>query len=260
MHYLDPTWLDPKWAEAFTQNQMGSFEAIWDLKLSSVDAGNVGRGGKSWVSSHVIEMPDGKEERIYIKRQENYTCSSWRAPISGIPTFEREFLNWKRFQEAGINTYELLYYAERRQGKDRQAILVSRALPAVDLVTYLSGPKKAFKQKIFQERRAVAHEIALVLRKMHDAGFRHGHLSPKHVFVGGTPDHPKIYLIDMEVARKVWRIRPAIIKDLGQLAKHTPECSRTERMRFFLDYLKESRLSSSSKRLWRAISKISNPA
>jgi hypothetical protein len=250
MYYLDSTW-----ADAFTQNQMGSFESIWQLQLPSIDAGNVGRGGKSWVSRHIITMPDGKQETIYIKRQQNYTCSSWRAPLSGVPTFEREFLNWKLFRELGIPSYELLYYAERRQGRDRQAILISKALPAMDLLTYLDNPHQGFK-----ERRDVIRNVACTIKKMHDAHIRHGHLSPIHVFVGGMPGPVKVYLIDMEVARKVLRKRAATLKDLGRLAKHTRNSSLALKMRFFLDYLGQPRLSPQSKHLWRELSKIANPA
>lgn len=246
---------DPHWANIFESNHLGNFDAWWDLDLPTIDSGNFGRGGRSVVSRHVIRMPDGKKQTIYIKKQQNYTCSSWKSPFTGIPTFEREYINWKHLNRLGIGTYDLAYFAKRYQGKNVQAVLVSIELPAIDLVEYTENKVYRDAPGVFKQRRQIIFNTARMLKKMHDAGLKHGHLSPKHVFVGGLPNHMRMYLIDMELMHKIWWRYFAMLNDLSRFAKRMKEWKQTERMRFLLDYLGEPRLTPKVKRIWKAIGK-----
>jgi len=250
-------YIDTNWADVFNQNQLTTFEDFWKLQLPIVDDANHGRGGYSKVSRYVVTLPNGMQEAIYIKRQEDYTCSSWRHPFSGIPTFEREFINWQRFKKAQLSTYDLLYFAKRKQGGHQQAILVSRELPAIDLTTYLADTKhQSGSNAQFKQRKALVYSVADLLRRMHSAGLQHGHLTPKHVFIGGLPDQIQSYLIDLEIAREVrWGQRRIMINDLARFSRHLKGSSTTERMRFFKSYLNIGRLCPKSKRLWRILAK-----
>ncbi|MFI4954519.1 MAG: lipopolysaccharide kinase InaA family protein [Gammaproteobacteria bacterium] len=245
----------PSWSEIFKYNQLHTFDDFWQLKLPTIDAGNYGRGGQSLVSRHLLNTPDGKEETVYIKRQQNYNCPSWRHPFIGIPTFEREFINWQRFQQLGLGTYELVYFAKRREGKHQQAILISRELQAIDLVTYLGDASQdKFPVTLFN-RLEVTHSIANTIRKMHDSGLLHGHLSPKHVFINGLPGNIQSYIIDMELMRKMPWKQKRTINDLVRFVKRMPTTSLVDRMRFFKHYLGVRKLTVENKRLWRIMAK-----
>lgn len=249
MQYKNSNWVD-----ILNQNHLQHFDDFWRLQLPTVDEGNHGRGGYSIVSRHVITLPNGKKEGIYIKRQENYTCFNWRAPFRGIPTFQREFTNWQQANAIGLSTYDLLYFAKRQNGKQQQAILVSKELPAVDLTTYLASPEYRASGQ-FNQRQKIIRSIATLLRTLHDAGFQHGHLSPKHIFIGGFPDAIEAYIIDLEVMRKPYWKRSAVVSDLSRFARHIDGGTLTERMWFYRYYLGVERLSPQHKRFWRVLAK-----
>lgn len=249
-------YLDPSWSSIFAGNQLSTFDSIWELDLPYVDEGNHARGGKSMVSQHSLLLPNGNKETIYIKRQENYTCFSWRNPFLGRPTFEREFNNWLLFKKLQLPTYELLYFAKRRNGKNLQSILITKALPADDLASFIQEIKKANYQSTpmsFQKRKKITFHAAKVLRQMHDHNLRHGHMIPKHIFIGDLAAEPTCYLIDLEFLRKSLLKRGIIVHDLGRLARHLGGGSLTDKMRFYKYYLRIEHLSRKHKRLWYAI-------
>jgi hypothetical protein len=254
-------YIDSNWSTIFAANQLGTFDSIWELDLPYVDSGNYARGGRSMVSRHTISLPNGKKEVIYIKRQENYTCFNWRNPFLGRPTYEREFDNWKIFKELKLPTYELLYFAKRWHGKNLQAILISKELPAQDLGTYIQEIKEpTYKPspESFKRRKTITSQAAKALRQMHDQNLRHGHMIPKHIFVEVT--EPKCYLIDLEILRKSFFKRAMIRHDIGRLARHLDGGSLTDKMRFFKCYFGINHLTAKHKRLWRAIhSRASRP-
>lgn len=250
-------YIDPRWVDIFKKNQLATFDEIWQLELANVDEGNHGRGGHSFVSRCEVLLPDGKKETLYIKRQQNYRCFDWRNPFSGKPTFEREFSNWQRFQKLGLPTYELLYFAKRWYGKKLQAILITRELPAKDLASYvreLEAPSYKPTKETFRQRKKVTEAAAQVLRQMHQCKLRHGHIIPKHIFVGDlSSQQPQSYVIDLENMHKSVFKRATILQDIGRLARHIGGGSMTDKIRFYKAYLAVNRLNSQHKRLWRAI-------
>jgi hypothetical protein len=62
-------------------------------------------------------------------------------------------------------------------------------------------------------------------------------------------DQVEARLIDLEKAKWRPRRRLAIIRDFVSLQRHTVGWSNTDRLRFFLKYQQEQRLSASSKEL-----------
>ena len=246
--------IHPDWVDIFNYNQLGRFEDIWQLQLPYVDEGNYARGGYSVVSQHTLMLPNGQKETIYIKRQENYRCFDWRNPFSGMPTIEREFNNWKRFQRLGLPTYEMLFCEKRMENGQLQALLISRELPATDLSTFIKEIKEpGYKSTpaTFQKRKMITHCAASVLRAIHGHKLRHGHMIPKHIFIGGLSESPQGYVIDLEILRKSPFRRPVVLHDIGRLARHLGGGSRTDKMRFFKSYLQIDRLSERNKKLWR---------
>ena len=60
------------WGLIARTNGLDSFESIWTLDIGWFEEPNERRGGWSGVSRYEIELPDGRREGIFIKRQQNH--------------------------------------------------------------------------------------------------------------------------------------------------------------------------------------------
>jgi tRNA A-37 threonylcarbamoyl transferase component Bud32 len=251
-------YIPPEWQAALEKNNLNTFDAIWELSLPNVDRGNYGRGGFSVVSRYALTMPNGEQQTIYIKRQEDYLCFNPRQPWKRMPTFAREFKNWQRFRKLNIPTFDVVYFATRDVGEHQQAILITKEIPGVDLTKWLTEMQPSGNYS-FAQKCAVTKTVAEVMQQLHQPGLKHGHLSPIHIFVNVKPDKPwpeklQGYFIDLELLRWYPWNDEHIKFDLSMLCRRSPRCSRTQYMRFFKYYLNIPRLTPKAKRLWRTVS------
>jgi heptose I phosphotransferase len=96
--------------------------------------------------------------------------------------------------------------------------------------------------------------VAEMARKFHQNGMNHQDFYLSHMFLG---QDETLYLIDLQrVVRRRRTPRRYLIKDLGQLnyaADFVGTLSRTDRMRFLLEYLEKPTLSSHDKSMVRKI-------
>jgi hypothetical protein len=105
-------------------------------------------------------------------------------------------------------------------------------------------------------RRRLFDSVAAAMRRMHAHRFQHGCLYPKHIFVKQLADGSFLTrFIGLEKARRRWSAKRAAMKDLGIMHRHTCGCSRTDRLRFFMAYRQETRLSPESKKMLAVISR-----
>jgi len=131
--------------------------------------------------------------------------------------------------------------AVRRTGTGGQTaalLLTEQVAGAAPLPEWLrAGPAPA-------DRRHVTWALATMLRRMHDAGFRHRDLKAPNVLVAAAgPDGPGVrpVLVDLDGLRRVGRI-PARrrVRDLMRLAVSLEEWNlarATDRLRFLRTYL-----------------------
>ncbi|MBK6908691.1 MAG: hypothetical protein IPH08_16975 [Rhodocyclaceae bacterium] len=243
----------PEWDERLAANGLGSFDALWALDAGWFEPPNKRRGGWSGVSRYELSLADGSTEGVFIKRQENHQTRSWRHPLRGIPTFERELRLIRLYQEAGIPTLEPLFYGARQVDGNARAILVTRELagfrPMGDLVPewleHGAPPRR--------ERYAYLAAVAAVLARIHAAGIVHNCFFPKHVFVRHASDgQVEVRIIDLEKSRR----RPQALcraRDLFALIRHAQWWQVRDRLFFLRAYLGERHLSADGKRLWREL-------
>jgi hypothetical protein len=111
----------------------------------------------------------------------------------------------------------------------------------------------ATSDKIHQ-RRDFIKELAALVRRFHQTGYRHRDLYFAHIFHSTAGS---CCLIDLARAFKPILRRRFQIKDLAQLHYSAPRdhFSRTDRLRFYLAYSGNKSLGSSDKRLMTAIVK-----
>lgn len=244
---------------------MGHFEAWWQLDLSTVEPGNQKRGGWSTVCRYGLPVPDGSPIGLYIKRQQDHVYRSWRHPLRGRLTGERELDMLRRCGEAGIAAAEPVLYAQRLSGGHLQGVLATRELAGYraleDLVAdwHRGGPPTR------RHRLCLLRAIAMLVRALHDAHLEHNCLYPKHLMVRTTwpadqrsGNAPPVALIDLEKCKWRWRRSTCTRRDLGSLHRRSAGWSRTDRRRFLGWYLGAGpRLSRRHRRLWRKLARQS---
>lgn len=244
-----------EWREILQHNKLDSFDILWNLDVEWFEEPNVRRGGWSGVARIELKSPEGKKIGIFLKRQQNHMCKSLLHPIRGILTFAREFKNIRRFQQINVPALEPVFFGQRHINGDYQGILLTRELEGFSpMDTGKFRPGKTGILSSIKARRTLFEELAAMLRRLHADNRQHSCLYFKHIFIkplsSGKFD---IHFIDLEKARWQPLKKRAAFRDLYSLSRHAEHWSRTDYMRFFLIYRQEKRLSTASKKLWRAI-------
>lgn len=214
---------------------LASFAALWDARVAGAEAGNAARGGTSAVGVLELATATGPQ-RYYLKRQRNFNCRTLRHCWRGIPLAQREWQAIAALRDRGIATLEVAAYGRERGGGDDRALLLTRALDAYqDLDAWLAeNPQQP-------ERERLMAAVGALLAALHAAGWRHGCLYPKHLFVArafaaGEVAVP-LRLIDLEKCKRIRR-RGAGLRDLDTLLRHCPALDAPLRERLLAAYLR----------------------
>lgn len=243
----------PEWHRLLEHNQLATFDALWQVGSRGwFEPPNSCRGGWSGVVRTTLVDPAHGETGIFVKLQENHVYRAWHNFFRPTATAEREFRNLLHCNAAGVPTLELVYFGQRTVGGRPHAILVTRELAGFQP---LDAPNYNPIAGIPRPRRNhLIRNIAETVRRLHQQHFQHNCLYPKHVFVreSGNGEY-EVRLIDLEKAKKRWRQKHLWLRDLGTLQRHAEHWSRTDRLRFFLAYRQESRLSDHSRRMLRTL-------
>jgi hypothetical protein len=241
------------WRAVLARNGLDGFDALWNLEAPWFEPPNQRRGGWSGVARCELEDADGERRAVFLKRQENHKTFSWLHPFKGIPTFLREFRLILRYRAGGVPTLDPVYFAMRPTDAGHRAILMTVALDGfVPLDAYVAGWQAS--RPAPAERRRVLAAVADLTRRIHACRIQHNCYYPKHVFVRVGPDGAvEARVIDLEKSR--WRPLALIcaLRDLDTLNRHAPEWRRGERLFFLKAYLRQERLTSYGKWLWRKL-------
>ena len=180
-----------------------------------------------------------------------YGLRQWLAP----PRVKKEWQNLLSFRQWGIPTARLAAYGiERRCGGFRRGALITEEIRDTTDLARLTLQKDGR----LQDRRwvgEVSAQVARITRRMHEAGFVHNDLKWRNLLVTNG-DAPVVYLIDCPSGGYWWGpfLLYRIVKDLAcldKVARH--HLTRTQRLRFFLDYVQHRRLTEGDKRRVRKI-------
>lgn len=239
------------WRACLEQNGLRAFEDFWNLDARSVEARNERRGGWSGVVRHELTQPSGKKASVFIKRQENHVRRTWRHPLRGMLTLELEFKNILRYRENGIPSLTPVFYAQRRRGGARRAILVTEELGGfrslADFVSEwkLTGwPPRGTRLKIIEV-------VAELLRSIHRHHLRHDCFFPKHILLRpGAAGGWEARVIDLEKARWSPWTHAERSRDLRNLASGSFNWSASDCVHFFKTYLGVKKLSPGHKVSW----------
>jgi hypothetical protein len=238
------------WGEIFADNGLAGFEDFWKTEVPLFEEPNSGRGGWSAVARCELRRADGCPAVVFLKRQSGHNTRTLWHPWRGVPTFQREFDNIRRFQSLGIPTPQPLWFASE-DGRGNRAILVTAELTGCKSLDLVAVEVAAEKKPAL--RNALVAEVAALLRAIHRAGLRHNCFYPKHVFLrrAGAGAGFEAHVLDLEKARRNWTGPSGFRRDLRTLLRRVPQWNRPALLRFLLVYLGESRVTPRVRSLWR---------
>ncbi len=220
----------------------GNLDAVFALEGERLSGDSV---------SEVIRI-EREDARFYVKR-----C--WKAgkrrlhPFLGRSRFETEWRNLQRFAKWGIATAEIVAYGkERRAGVFARGALITREIVGTrDLAQIARRQPERFADRAWRE--TVFRQLAAATRTLHDHHFAHNDLKWRNLLVD---ESGKLFLIDCPSGRFWWGplLQYRIVKDLACLDKKARETlSRTQRLRFYLQYAGRDHLSRADKRCIRKV-------
>jgi len=231
------------WKEWLQQHELNSFETLWSRDDDWFEAPNEGRGGWSGVCRLEI---DGRA--LFLKKQENHLSRSLAHPI-GIPTFQREYENIRRFDSFGIPCLTVVYFG----CIGKRSILITEALDDYQPLDKITAHFHEYGFPPLAKRRQLLESMALLLRRTHDAGLMHNCCYSKHIFIKGHIEGDKFIsedyhsrFIDLEKVKRATQAKRQ--RDLETLNRRTPHWSRSDRLRFLLSYLGKKRCSPAVRR------------
>lgn len=227
-------YLCPSFATLAKQQQLIHFNDFWDLTTPWFEAPNHRRNGWSGVIEYTLTDLNGHSHRYFIKRQENHNTRSLRHPFSGEPTYRRELISILKLQALNVPTLDVVYYQERKEKNNHQAILISKALE-----NYQSFGEW-YKSKPDEHQLATAFKrLAAIIKQLHHHKLAHYCLYPNHVFIKSDEKNTfDIRLIDLEKVRYTPISAQGRYKDLDCFLRHASGFSPNHLKMFFDEYFK----------------------
>jgi len=237
-------------------NQLDNFDSLWQLDTDWFEEPNYRRNGWSGVCRLELNDENGHKKAIFIKRQENHNHRSLLHPIIGIPTFRREFINFKNLAKADVPSLEPIYYGEHKSDDGFQAILVTKALE-----NYISAEEYFSTEHPIQEVHRVLEKMAYTARLLHNSSYRHGSLYPKHFFIKISPAEPvAVKIIDLEKLKWLPIKSAVMFNDIDRLIRRKGNMNKDHMLYFLEHYLKGpgKKLSNSelAKKLYASAAKL----
>lgn len=224
---------------AIVKELFSSFKKAFEISGKIVSAGEF--------CNAIMVCADGRD--YYVKRYQARGKYRWKALRRCQPA--TEYRNYAYFARLGIPVPKIVGYGiQRVMGLFRRGVIITEGIPnATDLETLLSTHPELFRDRswLFKVLRLLAGYV----RCLHEDGFAHKDLKWRNILIT-TTKNPQVFLIDcpsgsyeMPLRRKYF-----IVKDLASLDKTAfQNISQTNRLRFYLWYRNQNKLTPQDKEL-----------
>jgi len=229
------------------KQQFATFDQVWDYPVQWIDTPNQNRGGWSGVGC-VEVLFESEPVTLYVKKQLNHTTRTLLHPITGVPTFAKEFQMIRFLQAHGVIVPDVVFFAERAVKEGQQAILVTENLAGYKPLDSIEKDAMTLLQQ-----RQLVKDIAQTIRRAHKLGVQHRALYAKHIFIKSNGRSFDVALIDLEKSRRMLLPLVQSLMDLITLNYRTRGWTRAGRLFFLKQYLGQARLNSWSKLLCKWI-------
>ncbi len=169
-----------------------------------------------------------------------------------------EFETAQQLTNAGINTPITIAFGQQwGTFFEKRSFIITEKIPDAEALER-KLPDCFYRQAIVKNiklRRNYIAQLAAFIRKFHETNFRHRDLYLSHIF---HSDNGNFYLIDLaRVFRPIIMARRFQIKDIAQIFYSAPGkyFSRTDRLRFYMNYTRRQKLTISDKEFIRKVIK-----
>jgi hypothetical protein len=198
---------------------LDTFDALWQAAEGTPVDGHATRS----VSRIELAGPDGEAVGVYVKRQWGPEAERrWTDLLRGrrpMVAARREWRNARRLTAAGIPVATPVAWGRAEAGKPRALIAVLE-VPGPSLAAWLAGDAKPHGRTSLRSR--VTRAVALLARRLHQAGWSFPDFYAKHVFLTGLDiGRPKAILIDVHRLRRASQ-RRMMTDDLARLYVSAP--------------------------------------
>lgn len=222
-----------------------SFSSAKDLKKKNL---------ASFRSRLEFQISSPKSTTLFLKRYNNppigIQLKNWLAGRGKKSLGFLEYETSEILKDNGINTPKTIAYGDQWNiFFEKRSFFITEKIPNAEalerkLPDYFTGKPTSEKIKM---RRDFIISLAHFIKKFHETEYRHRDLYLCHIFYN---DKGEFYLIDLARA-----FRPLIfkkrfqIKDIAQLYYSSPGSifSRTDRMRFYINYTGRNKLTADDK-------------
>ncbi|PAU60810.1 heptose kinase [Pseudomonas sp. PIC25] len=184
--------------------------------------------------------------RYYVKRY--WGAGKGLRRYLGRPRVKAEWQNLQCFRKWGVPTAPIVAWGlERKLGAFVRGALITRELGGTEDLALLA---KRRDPRLAEPRwvDGISRQLARATRTLHDHHFAHNDLKWRNLLVN---EEGELFLIDCPTGA-FWRgplLHHRVIKDLACLDKVAKyQLSRTQRLRFYLQYRGRERLSVCDKR------------
>ncbi|MBN2591352.1 MAG: lipopolysaccharide heptosyltransferase II [Sedimentisphaerales bacterium] len=222
-----------------------SFSSAKDLKKKNL---------ASFRSRLEFQINSPKATTLFLKRYDNppvkIQLKNWLAGRGKKSLGFLEYETSEKLKDDGINTPKTVAYGDQwGTFFEKRSFFITEKIPNAEalerkLPDYFSGNSTPEKLKM---RRDFITSLANFVKKFHKTDYRHRDLYLCHIFYN---DKGEFYLIDLARAFMPLIFKKRFqIKDIAQLFYSAPGSifSRTDRMRFYLNYIGRKKLSSDDK-------------
>ncbi len=237
-------WLNPDDRNTPVGESFASLDAVFALEGEAV----------AWAPLSTVTRVSVGDTRFYVKRYAGNgknLSRSWFGlrGLIGPQRVNKEWQNLRRFAAWGIPTARLVAFGlERRFAYFLRGTLITEELRGTtDLARMAREADPRLQNRTWVA--SVARQIAVATRRMHAEGFVHNDLKWRNLLVDNAAS-PTVYFIDCPAGSHWWGVflRYRIIKDLACLDKLGQyHLTRSQRLRFYLDYTGHAKLTPADK-------------
>ncbi len=244
-----------RWTELFARAALESFEDF----MSTMQGKTIGQRSDRVRMRIELDGPEGSQV-FYLKRHHGPGLLGRLARGSGISrkvsAGRQELINVLHLKRAELATMNVAAVGEGEGGAG-SFIMVEELLGYEPLDGFLKGFLARTDQPGWlQTKRELIRAVGSYVRKLHAAGMDHRDLYLCHLFVRPEDPAESLSLIDLQRICKLRRIRwRGKLKDLAALNYSAGQVgiSRTDRLRFALEYFQRPRLNRRQRLLLRLV-------
>lgn len=228
------------------------------IGLKSMDDVSSFSGGKNLTKDNLAAFrqrimfdTDNPKTTLFLKRYQNIPkliqLKNWITRAKRLSMMACDLKPSQNLKSSGISTPKVIAYGENWNGFfENRSFIVTEKIPGS------ASLEEKLPESFRKNRKKFIKNLAAFIRKFHDTGFRHRDLYLCHIFCDSKG---QLTLIDLNrVFKPLFCTRKYLIKDLAELYYSSPKIiGRTDRLRFFLNYLHKDKLSLKDKILIKKI-------